>query len=134
MSALKYSRLEPRFSSSTDYRDIGEFFHRAHQLTAGQNSTLIVELQPGDGTRYRACFARDWNACVFTGMVPAVVAFEYDLDGPAPDECDEPFCGLNPWTRAIYVDLVRAVLFHTIEERRYDYENAQPRSKGARPC
>lgn len=131
MSELRYLIREndPRPS---DFIDVEPFlsaaFRDLHESPEGPRVT-ILELQPGDGTRYRVCLARlnVWQV-VFTGLVPArgMCSFEYDLRGPCPDVYDEPFCALNPFTAAIYADVVRAVLWGVREPRRYDYKGRCP--------
>lgn len=106
------------------------FYRRARAYWTGMSHAaglLVLELQPGDGTRYRCSLAMDerHRTFVFAAWIPEVAAFEYEPRGPAPDVFDHPFCALNPWTAAIYADVVRAVAWG-LDWDRYDYVAGRP--------
>ena len=94
---------------------------------------MMLELQPGDGTRYRLCVTRPAvpdphdvmnsdrpDPVVVAMLVPSFCVVELDMRGPRPTAYDTPMCNLNPYTCAIFADVLAAVVWSS-RERAYDY-------------
>ena len=127
---LTYSKCKPEHRDAGDLTDIDEFHAAARAAWEAGGEALVLELQPGDGTRYRCALAHSTDAdgapgLVFCAWVPRQVATELTAGGWCPDVYDEPFQGLNPFTAAILVDVLRACVFG-VAGRRYDYAKACP--------
>ena len=102
---------------------------------------MMLELQPGDGTRYRLCVTRPAafdvhdpmnigraDPVVVAMLVPSFCVVELDMRGPRPTAYDTPMCNLNPYTCAIFADVLAAVVWSS-SERAYDYNDERPAPK-----
>ncbi len=91
----------------------------------------LLELQPGDGTRYLFSLARDGERVVLACVTGAMLAVELSASQRlAPHDLPTPGgrARINPYTAAIACDLFNAAMGHDVE-RYYDWDAAMPRVK-----
>ena len=137
VSEIRYTKKNPAYGEN----DTIELFWAAARSGLRDDlesaSAVMLELQPGDGTRYRFCIAKpapqynpadqDPDPIVVAMLVPTFCVVELDLKGPRPTHYDTPMCTLNPYTGAIFADVLSAVVWGD-EERAYDYDKSEPRN------
>ena len=134
MTRLTYSKCKPEHRDPSDVTDIVEFFAEAREAWRFPDvAAIVLELQPGDDTRYRCALTKlppdgdGLPAFLFAAWIPRQLVAELSHAEGAwcPDVFDAPFSGINDYTAAIFVDVLRAVVFGR-EDRRYSYEHACP--------
>lgn len=123
---IMYTR-DPKRPSQT--RDIDEFMSIARDAVKGPANftakAVLLELQPGDGSRYRLCVTRVGRTAFVCMTYPEFCVVELETDGPRPTVYDTPMSKLRPHAAAIFSDVVSEVVFG-IKDRAYCYEGDDP--------
>lgn len=134
---MKYSRegMHPGCGRlehfDVDTHDIDEFYILLEEEVpsrVGGDGVIILEMQPGDGTRYRIHVSKTDDYVVVSMSVPdqRVIELRMGIDDP-PCPWDSDLARLNPYTAAILADVLQVVWQR--EPRFYDYENRKPREE-----
>ena len=117
---------EDRVATCWEY--LSHFLLRWGRGFDGPEGGVLIELQPGDGTKYLFSLARSGSKVVLACVCGGTWAAELDASSPVEPEgladCARAMV-LNPHTAAVACDVFNAAMGHDVE-RFYDWEAARP--------